>query len=158
MSKRQCVICGGWFDTPPSNNKSTCTGECSRKWRSMQHIGVRNKWSEEARERARAKPTPPQLSIGHDAAMQRPESQRGQQNRESKVWELIAPDGSHIIAIGLQDWARRNAWRFGESEETAHRIAAGFRQIAKSMRGKTKRQVSSYKGWGLAAEPKEKDF
>lgn len=88
--------------------------------------------------------------------MQLPEGQKGQQNRESMVWELIAPDGSHIIAIGLSEWARRNAWRFGETEETAYRIASGFRQIALSIRGKAKRQVSSYKGWGLAGEPIDK--
>lgn len=156
MSKRQCVICCAWFDTPPSNNKSTCSRECSRQWRSMQHIGVKNKWSEEARERLREKPTPPQLACGTAAALQLPEGQKGQQNRESMVWELIAPDGSHIVAIGLEDWARRNAWRFGETEETAYRISAGFRQIAQSIRGKTKRTVSSYKGWGLAGEPIDK--
>ena len=156
MSKRQCVICGAWFDTPPSNNKRTCSAECSRKWRSMQHIGVHNKWSNEARERLRQKQTPPQLAQGTAAAQLLPEGQKGQQNRESMVWELITPDGSHIIAIGLEDWARRNAWRFGEAEETAYRIAAGFRQIAQSIRGKTKRRVSSHKGWGLAGEPIDK--
>ena len=122
----------------------------------MQHIGVKNKWSEEARERLREKPTPPQLARGTAAALQLPEGQKGQQNRESKVWELIAPDGSHIIAIGLEDWARRNAWRFGETEETAYRISSGFRQIAQSIRGKTKKRVSRYKGWGLAGEPIDK--
>ena len=153
MAKRQCVICGEWFATPPSNNKRSCSQECSRQWRSIQHIEVSNHWSDEARERLKQKPTPPQLANGSAAAMLVPEGQRGQQHRESMVWELIDPEGTHIVVIGLSEWARRNAWRFGEPEETSYRIASGFRQIAQSIRGKTKRLVSSYKGWGLAGEP-----
>lgn len=156
MSKRQCVICGAWFDTPPSNNKQACSPDCSHQWRSIRHTGVSNKWSAEAKARLRQKPTPPQLSKGTTASALLPESQRGPQNRESMVWELIDPDGIHITVIGLEDWARRNAWRFGETETTAYRISAGIRQIAQSLRGKTKRRVSSYKGWGLAGEPTEK--
>ena len=158
MAKKQCPICGAYFDAPPSGRK-TCSRVCSLQQRSISHIGISNTWSDASRQRLRDKPTPPQLKMGTPAALLIPEGQKGQQNRESMIWELIAPDGSHIIAIGLEDWSRRNAWRFGETEETSYRISAGFRQIAQSMRGKTKRIVSSYKGWGLACEPinKQKD-
>lgn len=88
--------------------------------------------------------------------MMLPEGQKGPQHRDAMIWELIDPEGVHIIVVGLADWARRNAWRFGETEETACRIASGFRQIAQSIRGKTKRQVGSYKGWRLAGEPTSK--
>lgn len=122
----------------------------------MQHMGVSNQWSDEARERLRQKPTPPQLSTGTAHAMLLPESQRGPQHRESMVWELIDPEGKHITVVGLEDWARKNAALFGETEATAYRIASGFRQIVQSIRGKTKGRVSSYKGWGLAGEPTDK--
>lgn len=46
---RKCVICGAEFDTPPSNNKRTCSPACSSAWRSQQHKGWHNKWSAAAK-------------------------------------------------------------------------------------------------------------
>ena len=88
-----------------------------------------------------------------------PESQRGPQNRNSKVWTLIDPDGNEVIVINLLDWARKNAHLFDavhsaeEREHVATNIKSGFVQISRCMQGKRKRPAYSYKGWGLAKPP-----
>lgn len=157
MAQRICVICGASFGTPPSNNKRTCSSECSSVLRSRSHKGVRNVWSAESRQRLREKPTPPQLAKGMPAAMSLPESQRGEQHRDALVWHLIDPGGNHVTVVNLNEWARINLRLFGETDERgAIRIAAGFRQIALSMAGKTKRNVYRYKGWQLAEPPTAK--
>lgn len=153
---KNCAVCGKPYSAPPSG-RATCSAACSIRYRSMRHMDHHNVWSDDARERLRKKPTPPQLGQGTAAALALPEGQRGPQNRESMVWELIDPDGNHLTVIGLAEWARQNAARFGQRDENAHRIAAGFRQIAQCMRGKTKRTVSTYKGWGLAKLPEDKE-
>lgn len=101
--------------------------------------------------------------IGVAAALSLPEGQRGPQNRESKVWELIAPDGTHITVTNLLDWARNNYTLFeppcGDVDAAAMRVSSGIRAIAASMRGAKSRErpVSSYKGWGLAKLPEKGD-
>lgn len=102
-------------------------------------------------------------SIGVAAALALPEGQRGEQNRESKTWELIDPTGNHIIVRNLLDWSRRNYTLFepadADPEKAATRISSGFKAIASSMRGVKSRQrhVSTYKGWSLAAPPIKED-
>ena len=155
MAAKYCVICGKEFYAPPSG-RVTCSQECFTKFRSTSHVGVSNVWSDEARDRLRSAPSP-NLKKGTAASMLLPESQKGPQNRESQVWEIISPSGELFVAVGLSDWARKNAWRFGETEDTAHRIATGFRQVAACMRGKTIRSVPRYKGWRLNGLPVEKD-
>lgn len=156
MAIKICPICGSSYTASPSGNK-TCSRACSIKLRSMSHIGVSNTWSDASRKRLRARPTPPQLSLGVQAAMMLPESQRGPQHRESKIWRLVDPDGTLHVVVGLEDWCRHNADLFGEDPEHSGRICWGFRQIARWMRGKTKRTVSSYKGWTLDALPVDKE-
>lgn len=96
------------------------------------------------------------------AALALPEGQRGEQNRSAKVWELIAPDGSHVVVTNLLHWARNHCRLFEpdctDTEAAARRISAGFRAIATSMRGAKSRErpVSTYKGWGLADTPEER--
>lgn len=157
MITRICVICGAPFDVYPSNPQKTCSPSCRRKLKSRSHTGRRHPWSDEARQRLRDRPTPEQLSLGHAAAMALPDSQRGPGHRECKVWHLRSPDGQDHTFTGLLPWARENAWRFGETDEAgALRIAAGIRQLAQSMRGKTPRPVGSYKGWTLLCLPEDK--
>lgn len=47
---RRCVVCGTKFNTPPSNNKITCSKACSDVRRSQSHQGKRI--------RANGKPSP----------------------------------------------------------------------------------------------------
>lgn len=101
--------------------------------------------------------------IGTAAAMALPEGQRGPQNRTSKIWELIDPNGNHIIVTNILDWGRNNYTMFepddADPEKAATRIRSGFAAIACSMRGvkSRKRPVSTYKGWGLASLPQNKE-
>ena len=124
------------------------------------------KWSKEAKEkRASDKSIIDRMaalqSVGKEAALSIPEGQRGPQNRESKVWELIDPEGNHIIVKNLLDWARENYTQFeapsGDVDAAAKRIQCGFEAIAGSMRGvkSRKRRVTSYKGWGLYRLPND---
>jgi hypothetical protein len=75
---RKCVICGAKFDTPPSNNKRTCSPACSSAWRSRQHKGRHNTWSAAAkRNAAAAAERTGNLAHGTEAALALPEGQRG---------------------------------------------------------------------------------
>lgn len=158
--RRRCVICGAEFDTPPSNNRSTCSPECSSIWRGQRHLGLRFRKSEAARGKARAAAAKTgNLTHGTAAALKLPEGQRGPQNRNALIWHLIDPEGNPVTVVNLQDWARQHAKDYFGMEPTdaaAANIASGIRQIKRSMEGKIRRNgkvctVSSYKGWGLRA-------
>ena len=162
---KKCVICGAVFQAPPSSKKVTCSPACrSRRAALAAKASAGRTWSTE--KKARRANDPDVIAklasiqqIGSQAALAIPEGQRGPQNRESKVWELIAPDGQHITVTNLLDWARDNYTFFepesADPEQASIRISSGFRAIASSMRGAKSRQrpVSSYKGWGLYRLP-----
>lgn len=159
--RRRCVICGAEFDTPPSNNKITCSPACSRLRKSQSHQKKRNSWSEEAKASARAAAEKTgNLQYGAAAALKLPEGQRGPQNRNALIWHLIDPEGNPVTVVNLQDWARQHAKDYFGMEPTdrnASSIASGFYQIKRSMEGKLRRKsgapvsLSTYKGWGLRA-------
>lgn len=161
--KKTCVICGSTFYAPASDKKVTCSPLCRSK---RAAISAKNghKWSKSAKDR-RAKDASvvkqmrEMQQIGVAAALSIPEGQRGPQNRSSKVWELIDPDGNHIHVTNLLDWARKHYTYFEpdcpDPDAAALRISYGFRAIAGSMRGcrSRKHPIRSYKGWGLARLP-----
>ena len=154
MITRHCAICGAPFVVYPSDPARTCSPACRSALKSRSQTGRRHPWNEAAKQRLRDRPKPAQLALGHAAAMALPDSHRGSGHRECKVWRLRSPEGHDFEFVGLMPWARENAWRFGETDEDgARRIAAGIRQIAQSMRGKTRRSVGSYKGWTLLSLP-----
>lgn len=165
--RRRCVICGAEFDTPPSNNKRTCSLGCSAAWRSRQHKGRHNTWSAAAKKNAAAAAEKTgNLSHGAAAAMALPGGQRGPQNRNAKIWHLRSPEGEPVVAVNLLDWAREHAADYFGMEPTdanAAKIASGFRQLKRSMEGKLRRKngapysVSTYKGWALAAVEDKKE-
>ena len=163
-----CVICGAPFKAPPSSKKVTCSPECRSKRAAMAAAGCHRRWSPEAKARRAAdrEVLEHMASIqrmGTDAAMKIPEGKRGPQNRESKVWELIDPEGNHIVVTNLLDWARSNYTLFeppcDDADAAAARVSQGFREISAWMRGvrSVKRTVSTYKGWSLAAVPHKKE-
>ena len=159
--RRRCVVCGAEFDTPPSNNKITCSTACSRIRKSQTHEGKSNRWGEDKREAARhAAARTGNLRHGTAAALKLPGGQRGPQNREAKIWYLRDPEGNEVVAVNQLDWAREHAaddFGMEPTDENAARIAAGFRQLKRSMEGKLRRKngapytVSTYKGWTLVA-------
>lgn len=159
-----CVICGASFKSPPSAKTVTCSPECRSKRAAIAASRSGRKWNAEAKARRsadiniRAKMAEIQQD-GVEAALSIPEGQRGPQNRESKVWELISPAGEHITVTNLLDWARKNYTRFeppcDDVDAAALRVSSGFKAIASSMRGVPSRgrPASSYKGWGVAKLP-----
>ena len=166
---KKCVICGAVFQAPPSSKKVTCSPACrSRRAALAAKASAGRTWSTE--KKARRANDPDMIAklasiqqIGSQAALAIPEGQRGPQNRESKVWELIDPDGNHITVTNLLDWARNNYTLFeppcDDVDAAARRVSSGIMTIATSMRGARSRQrpVSSYKGWGLARLPEKGD-
>lgn len=163
------MICGAVFQAPPSDKKVTCSPACrSRRAAMAAKASAGRTWSTE--KKARRANDPDVIAklasiqqIGSQAALAIPEGQRGPQNRESKVWELIDPDGNHITVTNLLDWARTNYTLFeppcDDVDAAARRVSNGIMTIATSMRGARSRQrpVSSYKGWGLARLPEKGD-
>ena len=162
---KKCVICRATFKAPPSSKKVTCSPACRSK-RAADAARRGHKWSDDARRRRASDPyviagLSRVSADGLAAAAALPEGQRGPQNRESKMWELIDPDGNHITVTNLLDWARNNYTLFeppcDDVDAAARRVSNGIMTIATSMRGARSRQrpVSSYKGWGLARLPEK---
>lgn len=162
--EKKCVICGALFKASPSDKKVTCSPGCRSKRAALAARNSERKWSEEkkkkrAEDQAIIEHMADMQSLGVQAAMGMPESQRGPQNRASMVWELITPEGRHIVVKNLLDWSRENCTLFEPPcdgvDAAAKRIANGFMAIASSMRGvrSRNRPVSSYKGWGLYRLP-----
>lgn len=165
---KRCTICGAAFASPPSAKKVTCSPACRSIRAAQAARTAKRTWSQEARDRRAADPAIAERfeqlqPLGVAAALTIPEGQRGEQNRASKTWELIDPAGNHIIATNLLDWSRKSYTLFepadADPDQAAMRISSGFKAIASSMRGvkSRTRQVSTYKGWGLAALPKDKE-
>ena len=165
---KKCVICGATFKSPPSSKKVTCSPAC-RSVRAARSAKASNRrWSDEARRRRACDPRiqarMEELSpVGMALMRDLPDGQRGPHHRSSKIWELIDPNGQHITVVNLLDWSRTHYAMFEpdslDPDASANRITKGFGAIASSMRGvkSRKRPVSSYKGWGLAMLPYDKE-
>lgn len=165
---KTCVICGAAFKASPSDKTVTCSAAC-RSIRAAQAARETHRtWNADSK--ARRAQNPAVLAqmeriqtVGVAAALSLPEGQRGEQNRESKRWELIDPAGQRVLVTNLLHWARNNYQLFEpdslDPEESAMRITSGFRAIASSMRGvkSRTRPVMTYKGWSLASLPEKPD-
>lgn len=159
MIKRSCVICGKEFECYPSDKKHTCSNECSAKYRSQQHMGVSNNWSDDAKKSLKQNDQRRAVMhklqpIGVAAALMDPQNQRGPQNRNSHIWLLVSPEGNEIEVVNLLDWVRNNYRLFEpdaiDPEKSITRIRTGFSAIASSINGTRKGRPSmSYKGWTL---------
>ena len=159
-NKKICPVCGKEFSAPPSG-RVTCSEACASLHISAQHIGKDVHWSEEARQRYAASPAhlkqaKAQVVEATKAAMELPESQKGPQHRESKVWIVKAPDNTTVKIVGLAQWARENYMLFEpettDPAATVKRICSGFIAMSSSINGyrrDTGRVVGQYKGWQL---------
>ena len=166
---RKCVICGAVFQAPPSSNKVTCSPACrSARAAEAARKSSGRKWSEEKkRKRSRDPEVKNQMrniqKSAVEAALKKPDGQRGVQNRESLLWVLVDPSGKKHAAINLVQWARENYKKFeplsDDPERSALKIVKGFGAIASSMRGvkSRTRPVYHYKDWGLDRLPAEID-
>lgn len=166
---RVCVICGKSFEIYPSDGaRKCCSKKCGAELRTRNGHRGHFSWGLDARQRRAADPAV-QAQIraiqpaSQEAVKKIPESQRGPQNRESLVWILIDPNGDYHMAVGLNDWARKNKNLFFppdvDEDTAAMRIRSGFGAIASSMRGAASRSdhpSETYKGWRLARLPEPK--
>lgn len=114
--------------------------------RSEAHLGVRNQWSKESREKLSTKGQTSNLTKGTPAAKQSPVAGPFETNQEAKLWLLTSPNGDEYRVVNLKKFIRENSNLFDGTVEQAH---AGLRQVQLSLMGKTKRAVSQWKGWRL---------
>lgn len=163
---KTCVICGKPFDSYRSDNRVTCSDSCRRLRAAKSSHDKPRKWGEAAKRR---RAEDPNIKARMDelqpralqAALAKPEGQRGPQNRGSKIWVLVDPSGNQVPCTNLLDWARNNYRLFEpqtpeeERDIAAKRIASGFKKIAACMRGNPscKGSVYHYKDWGLLSLP-----
>lgn len=163
---KTCVICGKPFDSYRSDNRVTCSDACRRLRAAKSSHDKPRKWGEDAKRR---RAEDPDIKARMDelqpralqAALAKPEGQRGPQNRGSKIWVLVDPSGNQVPCTNLLDWARNNYRLFEprtpeeERDDAANRIARGFQKIAACMRGNPscKGSVYHYKDWGLLSLP-----
>lgn len=163
---KYCVICGDPFAAPPSSKKITCSPACSAVRKAASHTGKRNTWSPEARaqlsRRRKADGYSPSARVGLAAAMARPDSQRGPEHRDAKIWVLIDPDGNRHEVVNLLHWAREHAHLFdtpvddADRERIARNISTGFGGIIQSLECRKKHPCFTYKGWTLGDWPRDK--
>lgn len=164
MAPRKCVICGKVFDTPPSNNKVTCSPACrSRRASIVGHAREKYTWSEAAKQARRDDDAVvahmQQIGpVGLSKAHANPKNQRGAQNRCAKVWTIYPPGSTVPIQVrGMLPWAREHYYLFEpgctDIEAAATRIYTGFQAIAQSIQGRRKRPATSYKGWTMRTLP-----
>lgn len=157
-----CLVCGKAFYASPSSKTVTCSKSCSIIRKAQTHKGKSNVWSDNARAQyrkneAHVRQAKQQVVDATRAAMSLPESQKGPQHRECKVWILKAPDGTIHRAVGLLPWIRENYLLFepdtNDPNAAIRRIKAGFSAIAGSMfysaPSRKRNPVTSYKGWQL---------
>lgn len=164
---KHCVICGAAFPSPPSSKKITCSPVCSAKRKTESHTGIHNTWTETSKrnqsKRLKAEGYSPNARKGLAVAMARPDSQRGEQHREAKVWLLIDPEGQRHRVVNLRNWARTHAHWFdtptddADRERIARNVRSGFGQILRSMKNQRKDPIYTYKGWRLGDWPHDKD-
>lgn len=126
---RKCVVCGHEFKCSPSDKTVTCSKECSRLNKSKTHVGKRNVWSQESREKLK--------KLGQTENLK-----KGTVSQE-KIWILTSPEGKRYTCKNLRAWTRSHCDLFGldTSEENAQKIAGGLSQ---AKRGKS---VATYKDW-----------
>lgn len=164
MVERKCIICGRSFPCYPSDNKVTCSKDCSRERKRRLVKSGPVKWGMEARKRASLKGKTGNLALGTAAAQRSPISGRFETNKEAKIWVLVSPSGEEIIVRNLLLWARNNSELFDKppGDKSAVQIANGFKAIAQTMKGNRgvpgkQRGAMSYFGWTLKEIPKSQD-
>lgn len=158
---KKCVICGREFKSPPSDKVVTCSPECrserarraviKRGGADILHVPeIYKKIKENPNTKSRMKKL---QEIATSASMQLPGSQKGIQNRTSKLWILVDPSGHKRAAINITQFIRENADSFGiepDDEKSVRNICSGFQAIARTISGKNSgRPVYHCREWGL---------
>lgn len=162
---KKCVICGKEFKSSPSDKVVTCSPECrsERARRAVIARGganlfrtpeIKKKIKTSQKKKAHARKIQP---IAVKASMALPGSQKGVQNRTSKLWILIDPSGNKHVAINMHQFIRDNAKSFGidpDDKRAVHNIYSGFQVISRTLLGKNSgRPVYHCREWGLDCPP-----
>lgn len=148
--RRACLNCGKWFLVAPSSKTRTCSAACSRAHRSRKHLDVSNKWASTDAARTAARHTG-NLLLGTPAARNSRRAGPFESNVNAKRWTVLSPSSERYDATNLRLWCELNEQRFAPHHWRA--AYAGLRQVSAWLRGKTKRTVTSWRGWSLADLP-----
>lgn len=144
---RVCLTCGKIFTCEPSDRKITCSRGCSSLRKTASHLGVSNKWGKRGRENAaKAAKRTRNYEAATEAAKAAYET-NPEAYHEAKEWIVIDPEGNRHHVINLSHWLRLQL-----GEDQGRKVYAGLKQVARSMRGKTKRPVRQSHGWTLGPE------
>ena len=141
-----CVVCGKLYNAPPSALKVTCSPKCRSIHRASLTSDNNVRWGSDARKRKSEKGQDANLRKGTAAAKASPRAGAFTTNVSAKAWTLVSPEGITYEIRNLSLFAREHAAEYGS---TPTKMSAGIKAIKRSMRGRTKRTVSSWKGWGL---------
>lgn len=141
---KRCIICGKDFTASPSDKTVTCSLPCrkERTRRSASKTGRR--WSEDKRKQLSERGQTTNLKQGTPAALQSPIAGPFETNYNALEWVIRSPDGVTYQCRNLNLWLREHADLLPGTPEQAR---AGLMQVKRSMQGKTKRKVSTWKRW-----------
>lgn len=127
--QRPCKICGKLFATVKSSHRVTCSRACnSINRKRIAEGGVAHKASERAKE---VNPHLPHLG-------------RFETHMHAKEWTIKAPDGTIYKCRNLMNWLREHADML---PGTPRQAWIGLAAIKRSLQGKVKRNLRSWKGW-----------
>lgn len=148
MAVKQCVVCGKEFSAPPSSKKITCSGECSAKRKRESHLGKRNIWSEESRQRLSQNGQSANLQKGTEAALRSPASGPYETNRNAKHWVLKSPDNVIYEVDNLNLFVRSHPEWFQNPTSASSALRASAACLAgKASPSRKNKQFGQYKGW-----------
>lgn len=173
-----CVICGEEFYASKRAVK-TCSDECYKKFKSQLQTGTSYKWSAEARKKVSVQ-RKGNKSINllyteyarkaNSVMLENPRNQMGPQNKFSKEWILVSPEGEIVQVINIMDWIRQHIQEYFGMEPTpknVHRVTNRFVDTKRLLHGKrpiedgNPKIIKSCNGWGLldwSDEPKPVDI
>jgi hypothetical protein len=151
---KSCIICTEPFTCSPSDKRVTCGNRaCVAERKKQTHTGKHPAWSSEAKARASRRGKTANLQLGTPAAQQSPIAGPFETNQEAKYWRIISPEQKHYEVRNLRKFCRDNAHLFAPN--TWQNAYAGLKMVNASLRGKTRRSVGQWKGWGLAQPSEE---
>ena len=140
---KNCVVCGGPFNEPPSSHSKTCGRECSIKHRSVV-----------TRKRNRAMkivPGPAAMKAASEATRASPHVGHFESNIRAKLWRLKHRSTGTVIEVqNLMLFAEKNMDLF-PGTETPLNVVRGLSQVAACMLGRAHSRAQSYRGWEVVS-------
>lgn len=143
---KHCVICGSEFATPPSSKKVTCSKSCQIERARRANTGLPRRWSAEKKTNLSRLGQTDNLKKGTVAAQKSTIAGPFETHRNALIWVIRSPEGVTYTVRNLSLWIREH---IDFLPGTVAQARSGLMQIKRCMEGKTKRQVSSWKGWTL---------